>query len=211
VIEIAGVKVEDFTSVEKEISQRSPGDVVEMVYYRGEEKKVAQVELSLRSMPVMPATAQDLSEKVAEIYSSANAKMDEVFEDVKEEQAEYRLKRGDWNSKEVLAHMISSERDTYDWAASLVHGHEAYPWTAHLPARLKSIQAVYPRISDLRNGIEMNQKEGVVFLTELPSEFVTRKPSFARMTSMFLLELPEHYQEHIGQIQGNLAAIQGIG
>jgi uncharacterized protein YndB with AHSA1/START domain len=211
IVEIKGIKIEDYTSIEKVISPAKPGDIVEMLYYRGDEKRVAQVELTLRPLPEIPPTAQDFSEKISEIYQSANAKIDEVIEGVTEAQAEYRRKPGEWNSKEVFAHLIANERDMYSWAGTLVQGNESYGWLDHLPARLKSIQLVFPQIPDLRHELQSVQREGVGFIAELPGEFVSRKSSYVRLANSFFFAIPMHYKDHIGQIQDNLAAFQGIG
>jgi hypothetical protein len=211
IVEVQGIKIEDYAAIEKVISPAKPGDIVEMLYFRNNEKHVAQVELTLRPLKKIPATAQDFSEKISDIYQSANAKIDEVIEGVTEEQAEYRRKPGDWNTKEVFAHMIANERDMYSWAGTLVQGNESHGWLGLLPARLKSIQLVFPQIPDLRHELENAQREGVVFIAELPGEFVSRKSSYVRLVNSFFLTIPSHYKDHIGQIQDNLAASQGVG
>ncbi len=211
IVEISGIKIEDYNSIGKVIGPAKPGDVVEMLYFRGNEKRVAQVELTLRPMPDLPPTAQDFSEKISGIYESANAKMDEVIEGVTEEQAEYRQEQGEWNTKEVFAHLIASERDIFSWAGTLVQGNESHGWADILPARLKSIQLVFPRIPDLRHELENTQRQGVVFLAELPGEFVARKSSYVRLANSFFLTVPSHYKDHIEQVQNNLTAFQGIG
>jgi uncharacterized protein YndB with AHSA1/START domain len=211
VYEVSGIKIDDHNSLEAVISPRQAGDLVEMHYFRGKEKHVAQVELALRPMPEIPPTAQDFSEKISDIYKSANAKIDEVIEGVTEQQAEYRRKPGEWSSKEVFAHLIATERDMYTWAATLVHGGEAYGWTDRLPARMKSFQVVYPRILDLRRELGNAQQEGVVFVAELPAEFVARKSTYVRLVNAFYLTTPNHYTDHIAQIQENLEAAQGLG
>lgn len=211
VYEVSGVKIVDHNSVEEVISPRKVGDFVEMHYFRGKDKHIAQVELKYRPLPDIPPTAYDFSEKISEIYKSANAKIDESIEGVTEQQAEYRRKPGDWHSKEILAHLISTERDLYAWAATLVHGWETYGFTDRLPARMKSLQVVYPRILDLRRELENAQQEGVVFVSELPAEFVSRKSSYVRLVNTFYLTTPNHYTDHITQIQENLEAAQGLG
>lgn len=210
IVEVSGIIIKDFNSIEKVIEPAKPGDVVEMLYFRGREKRVAQVELTLRPLPDVPATAQDFSEKISEIYQSANAKIDEVIEGVTQEQAEYRREQGEWNSKEVFAHLIANERDIYSWAGTLVQGNESYGWADRLPARLKSIQLVFPQIPDLRHELENAQREGVVFLAELPGEFVARKSSYVRLANSFFLTIPGHYKDHIEQIQNNLTAFQSV-
>lgn len=211
IVEVSGVKIENYASIEKVIGPAKPGDIVEMLYYRGDEKRVAQVELTLRPLSEIPPTAQGFSEKLSEIYQSANAKIDEVTEGITEAQAEYRRKPGEWNSKEVFAHLIANERDMYSWAGTLVQGNESYGWLDHLPARLKSIQLVFPQIPDLRHELQSVQREGVGFIAELPGEFVSRKSSYVRLANSFFFAIPMHYKDHIGQIQDNLAAFQGVG
>ncbi|MGD8455495.1 MAG: SRPBCC domain-containing protein [Anaerolineales bacterium] len=211
IYEISGIKIEDYHSIDAVISPRKAGDIVEMHYLRGEEKYTAEVELTYRPMPEIPPTAHDFSEKVSETYECANAKIDEVIEGVTEQQAEYRTKPGEWHSKEVFAHLISTERSMYAWAASLVQGWESYAWTDNLPARMKSFQVVYPRLLDLRRELGNAQQEGVVLVAELPAEFVSRKSAYVRLVNTFFMMVPKHYKDHITQIQDNLFAAQGLG
>jgi hypothetical protein len=161
-------------------------------------------------VPKIPATAQGLSEEMGQIYASANAKMDEVFYGVSEAKAEFRLKPKEWTSKEVLAHLIHSERNMVDWATTLVQGAEFYIHTDSLPARLRSTTITYPLIVDLRGELRSAQREGLNFYAEMPAEFVARKSSYVRMAGALIEETAYHYKDHIQQIEKNLAAAKDV-
>jgi hypothetical protein len=147
---------------------------------------------------------------MGQIYASANAKMDEVFYGVSEAKAEFRPKPKEWTSKEVLAHLINSERDVVNWATTLVQGTESYTHTSNLPARLRSTTITYPLITDLRRELKDSQNEGLNFIAEIPAEFVARKSSYVRMASEFIEDTAYHYNDHIQQIEKNLAAAKDV-
>ena len=210
IVEIDGIPVHSFEDIDQALSPHVVGDMVEMVYYRQGQKMTAYVTLSTRVPPEVPSTAQALSEEMSGIYASANAKLDEVFYQINEAQAEFRPAPGEWNSKEVLAHMILSERDNYSWAATAVAGYETHPYADILPARLKSTLHLYPQVPDLRRGLNQAQDEGVSFLAEVPAEFVERRSSFVRFAA-HLQEVSLHYSDHIGQIESNLVGARDLG
>jgi hypothetical protein len=137
--------------------------------------------------------------------------LDEAFEGASEAQAEYRRTAGEWNSKDVLSHFILSERDAMTWACSLVSERETYFYTSHEKTGLRSIRLTYPKIADLRTGLRQSQDGNLYFITELPTEFVSRKNRYTRLASHFLVEVGPHYKEHIAQIQDNLVAAQDVG
>jgi hypothetical protein len=210
-IEIAGQKIVDMGSISNAITAHMAGDEIEIVYYRGKEKQVATVELTLMKMPIIPENAHDLSDRLGAIYRSANAKMDEAFEGASEEQAEYRMKAGEWNSKDVLAHLTLTERDVVSWASSLLNEWETHVYTSHSKTSIRSMRLTYPKIADLRTGLRQSQDGNLYFISELPTEFVSRMSRFTRLASHYLMETGPHYKEHIAQIQENLVAAQDVG
>ena len=208
---VQGLSVENYAVFDEALQDLSVGDSIEMVFIRDGQEKMCTIILSERPHPDLPSTAQGLSETLAGIFSSANAKLDELFEDVSDTQAEYRPAPGEWNSKEVLAHVIASERDTIPWVSSYLQGKDTFIYTSLLPARIKSIQAAFPLIPDLRDELVRSQDEQVYMLAELPPEFVSRKSSYSRLASNILEGTSVHYKEHLQQIADNLEGALSLG
>lgn len=208
---IQGLSVEAYDVFDEALEGLSAGDTIEMVYIRDNQEKVVSVVLTERAHPELPSTAQGLSENLAEIFSSANAKLDELFEDVSDAQAEYRPAQGEWNSKEVLAHIIASERDTIPWVSSYLQGKDTFVYSSHLPTRLKAIQVAFPLVPVLREELVRSQDEQVYMLAELPPEFVARKSSYTRLASNILEGTSVHYKDHLQQIEDNLEGALSLG
>lgn len=204
VIEIDGIRLEDHAAITKAMHAHVAGDEIELVYYRENEIYRAEIKLAPATKPDVPTTAQGLSEAAVEIYESIDAKIMESFEEMTDEEAEFKPAPGEWNVKEILAHLIISERDAQTWIGSLVFGNETAPYTAQLPARLKSLLSIYPQVEALRAELRRAWRESEALLAELPIEFVERKGSYYRLAGVFLEEIVYHYKDHMSQINDNL-------
>ena len=210
ITEINGIPFEDVQDFRDATGPLSVGDYVEVVYFRGNEKKTAKVELTAPPPLPIPATAQELAEEIDSINKKANAKLDEVLYQVTEAQADFRPAPKEWSIKEILAHMIATETDSCGYVATMVKGNESYASSAFSQARLKSMLLTYPLIKDLRKALEENQVLGTHMLAELPAEFMARKSTYVRLSTIMLYDTGTHYAEHIEQIQNNLLAAKDI-
>lgn len=205
-----GIPLRTYDSFAEATRPHKAGDMIAVEYFRDGEIVKTQFQLAHRPKPEVPENALALSEKMDGIYKTANAQLQEVVEEATETQIAYRSAPKEWNTRDVFAHMILTERDTYHWAASLVQGNEGRVYTAHLPARLKTIKKIMSDVPALMQGLKSSQHEGVTFLTELPSEFVARKGSYVRLATELLQGSVHHYQEHIDQIRENLTTAQAL-
>ena len=86
------------------------GDRVEVVFYRGSEKHTVQMELSGRPKPIVPTTAAELAKHAAQVYQQVDEELDAIFDGVSDKEAALRPNEEEWSAKEVLAHLIYSER-----------------------------------------------------------------------------------------------------
>ncbi|MBL6980169.1 MAG: SRPBCC domain-containing protein [Anaerolineales bacterium] len=107
---IGGQKLKTFPDFGLAMSGKKAGDVVEVVYYRGGERLTTDMKLSGRPKPELPSSAKELAERTAKVYEEVNKEMDALFEAVTEDQASARPGDEEWSAKEVLAHLIYSER-----------------------------------------------------------------------------------------------------
>jgi hypothetical protein len=147
---------------------------------------------------------------MSSFYKSANAQLRELIEDVTDEQAEFRPAPAEWNTKDVFAHLIASERDTYNWATALALNEYRMPYTSNATMRLKSIRSNLPDLPALFNGLQAAQNEGVTLLSELPPEFSERKSTFVPLAAELVEGIPHHYKDHIAQMNDNLSAARAL-
>lgn len=107
---INGHALKSFPDFRQALSGIIAGDKVEVVFYRGSEKHTVQMELSGRPKPVIPKTAAELSKNAAKVYQEVNEELEAIFDGVSDEEAAKRPAPEEWSAKEVLAHLIYSER-----------------------------------------------------------------------------------------------------
>ena len=138
----------DFGSLVTALQGKKGGDEVEVVFYRGPEKKTVIMELSKRPVPEIPWQPAELARQVRAKYDESLAALEQCFQGVTEAEADHEPAAGEWSAKQTLAHLIQTERN----------------WIANL--------------DDVVGGYERLANEAVAFLAALPPEFVARKCSY---------------------------------
>jgi uncharacterized protein YndB with AHSA1/START domain len=206
--EFDGKKITSF-DVLSGLAAAKIGDVFNAVVYRGSERKEIAITLSHLPLPKLPASAQDAADTLKKIYQKMEDKLDQVLDGVSENAAEYRPAPGEWNVKEVYAHMILASRDIFNWAASLIAGREEYVDTSTIPEKIKSVITSHASLHELRAELDKVQKENVAFLSEISVEFTSRKNSFMRLSENTKKE-HMHYKDHVEQIKNNLKQAKNI-
>lgn len=210
IISLAGVEIVDYESLMEVYKDRQAGDTIEAVYSQGDNEVTAPLTLAAYPVPEVPATAQDVADKLAGFFKKVNARIEQLLADKDEAQFSYRPAAGEWNAKEIIAHMIASESDALVWLGSYIAGREVHPYISSVPARLKGLLAVYPNMDDLLKKLAETQKELVAQISESPAEVVSRKSSLTRMAMMFDLDASLHYRDHLAQLKETLAQAEGV-
>jgi uncharacterized protein YndB with AHSA1/START domain len=210
IVNVDGIETKNFQDLNAALDAHKAGDTVDFVVYRGEEKVDLEMTLSGRPKPEVPDSAQGLSESIASIYGKMNVELEGILDGVTEEDASYKPNAEEWNVREVMAHLISSERDNCTWIASLAQGEEIPAYYSNLPARLKAVVATYPTVSQLVDEMKHAQAEVVALLAELPTEFVERKIGYIRMGSGLLEGFSYHLKDHLNKIQELVEAARSL-
>lgn len=123
---------------------------------------------------------------------------------------EYRPAAREWNAREIIAHLIAYESDSFTWLNSYIAGQEAHIYTANNPATIKTLTAVYPTMDALLKRFRQSQQELVTLLTEVPSEVVNRKTSMLRLALSYSITIGMHYKEHLNQLKQTLEAAADV-
>jgi uncharacterized protein YndB with AHSA1/START domain len=209
VIGMAGHPVSDYPSLAVALQGQHGGDKVEVVFYRGNEKKTVIMELSRRPLPEFPDSAEALAEILGKRYAEQDEALAELFEGVSETEASYQPAPGEWSAKENLAHLIHSERGWHTWISDLANGQEPHydDFGGNLRARVTATAAVYPTTGELLDELKRNCAETVGTISKLPEEFMARKASFWRLCYN-LLETPFHFNDHSEQMRAAIEAAQ---
>jgi len=200
-------KVWNFPTLTAALSEHRAGDHVEVKFYRGSELLTADMELSRRPLPEIPATAAELADRVRRAYAAADAELEAAVKDITEAEAEFRTAPTEWNAKEVLAHLIIGERDTHNYIAELVAGEERVyaGYVGNSDLRTQATAGAYPSLGALLEELKRNEAETVAMLAGLPPEFVAARRTYWRL-AFGQLQGGNHTQDHLQQIQAAVAA-----
>jgi len=204
IVGLVGKRVNNFPALLMPLRARRAGDKVQVVFYRGAEKKKVTMELSARDFPTVPATRAELVTALEKMYAAADAELVSCFDGVSEIEADHAPAPKEWNAKQVLAHLIIVERENHSWIADLIDDSErqsdnlANPTT--VPARVDAITQTFQTVPALREELQRNEIETVKMIAALPLEVIARKDIFWQM-GYNLLQIADHTRGHLGQIR----------
>lgn len=209
IVEIAGTPIERFSSFAGAVRPYKAEDEVEMVFYRGSEKKSLPVKLSRRSFPEVPTTAKELAKEVEKGYKQLDKELEAIFKGVSEEEASKRPGAEEWSAKETLAHLLYTERWAF-LAISTSVGGQRGPGFFNELGQIKTLADSYPNVADIIAEIKSSEKLNVATLAVLPDEFVARKVSYIGLANTFLplLGLPQHSRSHFPQMKAAIEAVR---
>ena len=211
IVTIAGRPAGDYPSIVAALGPRRAGDRVEVVFYRGGERRTIEMVLSQRPLPAAPATPAGLAEAVRKGNAASRAELATVLANVSDEQAARRPAPGEWNALEVLAHLIAHERELQIWIADLLCDDERwsdrFENTEVVPARITATARAYPRLADMVEALRRSQEETTDMLAALPAAFVAHRGTYWRLGRTLLEDAHpgSHVQEHAAQIRAAVA------
>jgi uncharacterized protein YndB with AHSA1/START domain len=210
VVRLAGHDITTFPSLTAALEEHQAGDKVEVVFYRGPEKHTVTMELSKRPMPEVPDTAEAVAAAARAVYKDLDPELEQIFEGVSEAEADYRPGPGEWNAKEVLAHLIAIERDNQLWMTAIVEDVEVQQaYHTNENTRLKALTDGYPTVRLLLDELKRNEATTLAMIEALPAEAVGRKHLFRQIGQWFAdydFGCGGHTREHIGMIKGLVEA-----
>ena len=205
IVKMGGQDTPDFNGIAAALDGKRAGDTMTVEFWRGGAIQTAQMTLSGRVLPDVPLTAPGLADAVQSMFDQINTELDEVLKGVTEDEASRHPGEGEWNVKDIIAHLTFSERDTAYYLGTLVSGDETIATLNNLPARVKAFGTLYPTLADARIEYERTQKEFVEFIRNLPDDFVAHKPTYVRF-GQNVLQGVLHPQIHFEQIRAAVAS-----
>ena len=109
-VQIDDQPITDYASLTNARQGHAAGDRLMVGYYRGPERRSVSMELSRRPLPTILWNCLELLRAVAGHYAVTYQALRDFFADVSEAEASHRPAAAEWSAKEVLAHLIHSER-----------------------------------------------------------------------------------------------------
>ena len=204
IVDMGGSATKDFPTLQAAIRPYRSGDSVKVTYYRAGERKQAVMTLSTRPIPEIPQTPAALAEALSALYAELDAQLDEAVAGVTEAEADYRPTDDSWNAKELLAHLITTERGVQMGAATQITDGNLDGFPNNPAAWVRSITAVYPTLPEIVALWKRTEAESVALVANLPEAVVARKATYHHIGNQFLYGLPGHTRAHIAEIQALL-------
>jgi uncharacterized protein YndB with AHSA1/START domain len=205
IIKLGGERITNYISLVNVLKESRAGNEVKVVFYRGGEKQNLKLRLSQRPLPDVPATTEELVKAAQKIYTELNNELKEGLQGATDADALYRQTSEEWSAREILAHLIATERETHSWMAGLIEGQEAdFIFHANQTTRIAATASAYPTLTSLLSELKRNQAETVAMLAALPPELTRRKGSYWRL-GQTILQTPYHYKDHTEQIKATIA------
>jgi uncharacterized protein YndB with AHSA1/START domain len=197
----------DFGSLVVALQGKKGGDKVEVDFYRGPEKKLVTMELSKRPVPQIPWEPAGLANVIRTKYDEGLAALEKAFTGVSETEAAWRPAPGEWNAREVLAHLIQTERH---WLENLDDVIGGYPrlsddWAGNSNLHVTATAAAYKDVRGLLDEMQRLSDEMVSYVSAIPAEFVARKASYFQVANMLQEGSLPHILSHIDQIETAIA------
>ncbi len=208
IVEMAGHPIRnDASSLPNAIAGKRGGDKIEVVYYRGPEKKTVTMELSKRPMPDVPSDPVELAKQAHEFYEAGLAEVEKCFEGITDSQAMARPEPNEWSALEVVAHLIHGERFNQVFLTNLIDGYELVSdgFGSNVTAEVQATVKAYPSIALMLEELRRAVAETLAYVSFIPAEFAANKGSYYRFGSG-LLQPNFHITAHIEQINAALAA-----
>ncbi len=193
------------TSLGTLLSGRHAGDVVEVTFYRGPEKKTVKMTLSGRPIPSIPASAAELSQQVRQAYQKFEADLEKILQDASEAECSRKPAPGEWSAKEILAHLIQSEVGWQNVVGEIMGGNEGYydGFGGNIQARIDGTVAIFPTKDALFTELKNHDAETVSLIASIPAEFLAHKGRFWKIVYQNS-QNPYHQQTHIEQLRASI-------
>jgi hypothetical protein len=209
IVEFAGHALRnDPSSFPSAIAGKKGGDKVEVVFYRGAEKKTVTMELGKRPMPEVPFDPKELAQRARALYEPALAELKKCFRGVTDEQAMQRPAPNEWSALETVAHLIMGERFNVMILTGMIDGYEptADGFNSNVNAQVQALVQANPSVKLTLDALRRAVEETLAYAALIPADFAANsKGSYYRFGSG-LLQPNFHLTAHLQQIKEALAA-----
>ncbi len=202
------------TSFEPALAGLKAGDTTEVVFYRGAQRRRAQLTLGSFPIPKRPMTGIRLAAELRPIYRRINRDLAQLVKGLSEAEAERVPARGAWNVKHLIAHLILMERDQQSWVADMLRDNPVDDSLLYRPNVTPRLEALITRLNTtraLQRELAAAQEETARLVETLPAEFVRRrKHLYLRLAEWLLDYTPAHfYEEHGDQFARTITRAKG--
>jgi hypothetical protein len=198
--ELTGINT--FTSL---IMSKHAGDVVNVSYFRGAERKSVKMTLSGRPIPSIPGSSIELSRQLEPYYRQFEAELENILNDATQEECANKPKPGEWSVNEVLAHLIHSERGWLNYIGEIISGREGmYDGDGiNIQAMIDGTVVTFITKDELLKELKQLNSETINLVAHIAEDFASHKGKFWKLVYQ-AHQNPNHYQVHLDQIRAAL-------
>ena len=195
IVYLGDVQTKDFPALQHVVQKHDVGDTMDLVFYRDGKKRTAEMTLSARPAPHVPASPKDLAEAMGQTYEQMNQELDAIVSGLDEATAEYISEEDKWCAKEILAHLVTNERALQMWISSMVDNQYLLGWPNNPQAWIGSVANTFS-IAKLVEAYKKCEAETVELLSLLPEDTVSRKSTYYTIAENSLISFPSHTRAH---------------
>lgn len=197
----------DFNSLPTAIQGKKGGDSIEVIFYRGAEKKTVTMELSKRPMPDVPFNPAELAKQARALIEPALTELEKCFEGFTDAQALQRPDPKEWSALEIVAHLVHGERFNTIFLTNLIDGFELTSdgFGTNVNAQVEATVKVNPSIKLMLAELRRSVEEVLAYTELIPADFIANKGSFYRY-GFGILQPNFHIVAHMQQVKDALAA-----
>lgn len=211
IVELDGRPIANSAAVGTILDTHKVGDRVTVAFYRGDKRLTTSMELSAQPRFDVPATATLLAEAVRENYTQQNAILDDLLAGVPESQLTWAPNAIKWSAKQLVAHLLVTERAVHMWLARRMTGLDTDEWVSHDETWVRAIADSYACTADIVAVLKQSEIETLKILATLPASFVAHKGTYILTCVNILQGLPYHTHLLFDQIREVLAeAVKAI-
>lgn len=207
-VQLAGETLSGWGSLAPILQSKRAGDTIEVVYYRGGEKKTVAMTLAQRPLPQIPWKLPELAAAIEQKNAHALAQIEQALQGVSEEEAGFQPAPGEWSIKQVLAHLINGEHFNQGYLLELVGGHERWAddYAGHEEHLSAGVLATLPTLAQLLAELKRLYRVSVVEIASLPPDYAEKRKGSYWRWAYINLQTDYHLRDHLGQMAANLEA-----
>ena len=195
-------RVSDWGSLGPALDGHSAGDTVDVQLWRDGSERTVPLTLGSRPQPNAPEGAEAVASWIESETDTLIERLADVLEEISPDEADFRPGEREWNVREVIGHLITTERfsqlNTMLFAADV----ERAGWPGSTETRLQRVLSHVP-LDSLRTMLfdHLRQSAGIA-RDILESE---SRPPIVRGLADGQAFTEMHVGDHIGQIKTNVA------
>lgn len=211
IVAIGADTVVDGATLLQATGRLAPGDSTRVAIYRGPQQLTLPLTMGGPLKATVPATPAAFAAAVESGYGALLEEIDALFDGTTEAQASAKPAPAEWSAKEVLAHLIYTERWAHEYLTLAVaqlplggfaNDHGVHAAIAHTYGTVPAL------LQELRNSFHVSARA----VGALPEElFARRRATLQNLANTFLLGQPFHARSHMDQIRAALRTAQESG